>query len=130
MSRFCHGDRLTKQYVQEKAHQALVATRGDAAAAQQLLVAWAVRDQTLLLGLAKAHLKALATVALEEAAQTIMSPQNRGTVPPEILNRLINQAGLRQQAAAQETPPGHGVHDPVRQAETWQTIAKSFKKKT
>jgi len=121
---------MSQDYVLEKAQRALVATQGDDEAAQKLLIAWAVRDQTLLLGLAKAHLKVLAKIALDQAAKTMVNPaQRKEPLPPGVLTRLMNQVGLRRPAAempAEALP----ILDPLRQAQTWQAIADSFKKKT
>lgn len=122
---------MSHDHVQERAQQALIATQGDVDAAQKLLVAWAVRDQELLLGLAKAHLKALALAALEQAGKHMIAPAQQRVAPlaPETLARLMNQPGVRRHKAAapqsEETP----LLDPERQAQTWQAIAKSFKKK-
>lgn len=120
---------MTQDYVQDKAQRALIATQGEEEAAQKLLIAWAVRDQTLLLGLAKAHLKVLAKTALAQAAQNMVNPaQRKEPLPAGVLTRLMNQVGVRR-----GTPEGTeelSVLDPVRQAQTWQTIAESFKKKS
>lgn len=121
---------MTQTYVQEKSRQALAVTQGDLAAAQKLLVAWSVRDQVLLLGLAKAHLKALANLALEQAARDMVKVERRdGAVPDELLTRLMNQVGQRQPATTTADDGAVPVLDPVRQAQTWQAIAQSFKKK-
>ena len=120
---------MTQDYVQDKAQRALIATQGDQDAAQKLLIAWAVRDQGLLLGLAKAHLKSLTKLALGEAAKTMINPaQRKEPLPASVLTRLMNQVGVRQNPHEEmmELP----VLDPVRQAQTWQAIAESFKKKT
>lgn len=121
---------MTQTYVQEKSRQALAVTQGDLGAAQKLLVAWSVRDQALLLGLAKAHLKALANLALEQAARDMIKAERReGAMPDELLTRLMNQVGLRQPASTTADDGAVPVLDPVRQAQTWQAIAQSFKKK-
>jgi hypothetical protein len=121
---------MTQDYVQEKAQRALIATQGEEDAAQKLLVAWAVRDQTLLLGLAKAHLKMLAKIALEQAAQNMVNPPlGAEPLPDGVLNRLMNQVGVRRSPDNQDMTE-MSVLDPVRQAQTWQAIAESFKKKS
>lgn len=122
---------MPHDHVQERAQQALIATQGDVEAAQKLLVAWAVRDQELLLGLAKSHLKALALAALEQAGKQMISPaqQRAAPLPPELLTRLMNQPGVRRHKAPPVQPEETPLLDPERQAQTWQAIAKSFKKK-
>ncbi len=122
---------MPHDHVQERAQQALIATQGDVDAAQKLLVAWAVRDQELLLGLAKSHLKALALAALEQAGKQMITPANQraAPLPPETLTRLMNQPGVRRYKTAPPELEDTPLLDPERQAQTWQAIAKSFKKK-
>ncbi len=122
---------MSHDHVQERAQQALIATQGDVDAAQKLLVAWAVRDQELLLGLAKSHLKALALAALEQTGKHMITPsqQRVAPLPPETLARLMNQPGVRRHKATSLQPEESPLLDPERQAQTWQAIAKSFKKK-
>lgn len=122
---------MSHDHVQERAQQALIATQGDTDAAQKLLVAWAVRDQELLLGLAKSHLKALALAALEQAGKQMIAPtqQRAAPLPPETLARLMNQPGVRRHKTTPPQPEETPLLDPERQAQTWQAIVKSFKKK-
>lgn len=60
---------MTEDYVAARIQEALKATDGDKKDAQKLLITWAVRDQALLLGLAKPHLKALVAARIEEVAR-------------------------------------------------------------
>jgi len=125
---------MPQDYVQEKSYQALVASSGDKDAARKLLVAWAVRDQTLLLGLAKLHLNALANLALEQTAKELVAqPAATSSLSASTLARLINQVGVRQKASKKtvsDQPAPKPLINPSRQAQTWMTIAESFKKKT
>jgi flagellar biogenesis protein FliO len=115
-------------YLQEKLREALAMTQGDAVAAQKILVAWAVRDQTLLLGLTKAQLPALVKIALETMLNEKSGKASAAELPDEVLSRLMNQAGLRQ-AQTKLGPAAADLPDPNRQAETWAKIAAAFKKK-
>jgi len=60
---------MAEQYLTAKLHEALKATGGDKKAAQKLLVAWAMRDQVLLIGFAKPHLKDLIDEHLDRATR-------------------------------------------------------------
>ncbi|MEJ0062910.1 MAG: hypothetical protein WDO70_06830 [Alphaproteobacteria bacterium] len=123
---------MTEDYAQTKARQALSAMRGNKDEAQKLLIAWAVRDQTLLLGLAKPHMKSMASFALDQAAKEIAEHGGvkGGTLPPDILSRIMDQVGLRRSVPASQGAEQEPILvDPVRQANTWQTIAAAFKKK-
>lgn len=125
---------MSTDYVHEKSMLALRATEGDMAEAQKLLVSWAARDQTLLLGLAKPHLKAMVNFALEQAGRhEIEQHAPVGDVPtisPEMRRALMDQAGLRRPGAPNGSPEQmQRILDPTRQADTWQTIAAAFKKK-
>ena len=57
---------MSDRYVTAKIHEALKATDHDIHDAQKLIITWAVRDQPLLLGLAKPHLKALALARIDD----------------------------------------------------------------
>jgi len=56
---------MTDDYVRAKIKDALAATAGNRHDAQKLLITWAVRDQALLLGIAKPHLKAITAALIE-----------------------------------------------------------------
>ena len=121
-------------YVQEKALLALRACEGDVAEAQKLLVSWAARDQALLLGLAKPHLKAMVNYALEQAGRLELERADAlrdvPAVSAEMRRTLMDQAGLRRSGAAADMPEqAQRILDPTRQADTWQTIVEAFKKK-
>lgn len=57
---------MSDSYVTAKIREALKATGNDVHDAQKLIITWAVRDQPLLLGLAKPHLKSLALARIDE----------------------------------------------------------------
>jgi hypothetical protein len=123
---------MTTDYVQEKAALALQATAGDKDEAQKLLLSWAARDQALLLGLAKPHLKGMVAFALEQVTR-IEIPAPMEPTPEDSAERrraLGAQAGLRRSASPAELQAEtQNILDPMRQADTWQAIAAAFKKK-
>ncbi len=57
---------MSDSYVTAKIREALKVTNNDVHDAQKLIITWAVRDQPLLLGLAKPHLKALALARIDD----------------------------------------------------------------
>lgn len=56
---------MSEDYVASKIREALLATDQDKRDAQKLLITWAVRDQSLLLGLAKPHLKGIISAQID-----------------------------------------------------------------
>lgn len=124
---------MTSDYVQEKAAQALQAASGNRDEAQKLLLSWAARDQALLLGLAKPHLKGMVTFALDQAARSAV-PATVAPTPEDTMERrraVGAQTGLRRAASPAELQAeAQNILDPTRQADTWQAIAAAFKKKT
>ncbi len=60
---------MTEAYVVNKIKEALAATNNDKRDAQKLLITWAVRDQSLLLGLTKPHLKAIVSAQIDHATR-------------------------------------------------------------
>lgn len=121
---------MTTDYVQEKAALALQATAGDKDAAQKLLLSWAARDQALLLGLAKPHLKGMVAFALDQAARLEVPEELPPEDSAERRRALGAQPGLRRSASPAELQTeAQNILDPTRQADTWQAIAAAFKKK-
>lgn len=57
---------MSNSYVDAKVLEALKATNNDEQDAQKLLITWAVRDQSLLIGLSKPHLKTLVKAKIDE----------------------------------------------------------------
>jgi len=62
---------MSDSYVIAKISEALKATNNDINDAQKLIITWAVRDQPLLLGLAKPHLKTLAMARIDEVQRKL-----------------------------------------------------------
>lgn len=109
-------------YVTGKVRDALVQTRGDAAAAQRLLLNWAARDDRLLRGLVTPFIKGIIAHAVTRvaAAATIAKPANakpakpapagkpaapprRTTLTPEAFDQVLSQLGKR--IGTTEPPP-------------------------
>lgn len=111
---------MTDSYVDAKIHEALKATQNDKHDAQKLLITWAVRDQALLLGLAKPHLKALALARIEEVLHT----SKKGTSVGEQEALLLHTKGEKRSAL--KVPPPKSSR---RQASVMHQIAAAFKKK-
>jgi hypothetical protein len=59
---------MAKSYLNSKMREALEKSKDDAKKAQKLLMAWALRDNVLLLDMVKPHLKAITAVLLEKNA--------------------------------------------------------------
>ncbi|WP_448202972.1 hypothetical protein [Azospirillum sp. sgz302134] len=60
---------MGNSYVDGKVRDALMAAKGSRATAQKLLMAWAVEDPQLLLGISQPFLKAIAAAAVERGAR-------------------------------------------------------------
>lgn len=58
---------MTDDIVRNKIRDALIATGNNRHDAQKMLITWAVRDQQLLLGLTKPHLKAIVAAFIDHA---------------------------------------------------------------
>ncbi|MBI1272854.1 MAG: hypothetical protein GC131_02065 [Alphaproteobacteria bacterium] len=125
---------MSEEYVVEKIKAALETAEGNRIEAQRLLIAQAVRDHALLLGLAKPHLKAIATHAVEFVARTGGEMPTAEEKPHESsgsLNKILSQVGLRVKAGEGKEGPQVQLseHNPERQASTWDTIAGAFRRK-
>jgi len=126
---------MSEEYVIGKVKEALKSADGNRAEAQRMLLAAAMRDHDLLLGLSKPHLKAITNYAIEYVMRVGDLPASAASEPAqpitsEMLEKLISRAGV--QVRAGDLPPQSGnlpKLDPDRQASTWQTIVKAFKKK-
>lgn len=107
-------------YVIGKVREALVQARGDAAAAQRLLLAWAARDGRLLRGLVTPFIKGIVAHAVTRVAAASArpapaakpgpgrpaAPPRRQTLTPEALDQVLNQLGKRIGTA---DPPPRGM---------------------
>ncbi len=60
---------MGNSYVDGKVREAVLAAKGSRTTAQRLLMAWAVEDPELLLGIAQPFLKAISAAAIERAVR-------------------------------------------------------------
>lgn len=122
---------MTDDYVHAKIREALAATEGNKHDAQKLLITWAVRDSTLLLGMTKPHLKAIAANLIEHALKAKKS-EDGDTGPDNFsqtaIDDLIASSGRRaaDKRARRNVPPPKSTE---RQAATMRRLAAAFTKK-
>ncbi len=116
---------MSEDYVTAKIHEALKATGGDKKDAQKLLVTWAVRDQVLLLGLAKPHLKAIVSARIDQAARGNKKDEEAGDFKKNIDSIISDQSKGEKRRAVKVPPPKSSI----RQASVMHQLAAAFKKK-
>lgn len=114
---------MTEDYVIAKIHEALKATDGDKKDAQKLLITWAVRDQALLLGFAKPHLKALVSNRIEQIARGGKKKEEGG--PDRIDPSMLAHTKGEKRHQVKVPPPKSSE----RQASVMHQLAAAFKKK-
>lgn len=122
---------MTDDYVNDKIDEALAASGGNKHDAQKLLITWAVRDASLLLGMTKPHLKAIAAGLIDHAARAKTTPQSRDEGPDRISQKAIDDivaSGRRatDKRAGRNIPPPKSTE---RQATTMRKLAAAFTKK-
>ena len=124
---------MSDEYVSAKIAEALAATDHNRHDAQKLLITWAVRDQALLLRMAKPHLKAIAAGLIEHAARVKESggePDNGpDTFSKTAIDDLVaNATGGRvaEKRKNRNIPPPKSTE---RQASTMRRLAAAFTKK-
>lgn len=119
---------MSEDYITAKIHEALKATDGDKRDAQKLLITWAVRDQALLLGLAKPHLKALAIAKIEEVmrASKKSGGNSKAELSKEDVQALIKGHTQGEKRKPVAVPPPKSS---ARQASVMHQLAAAFKKK-
>ncbi len=115
---------MTEDYVVSKIHEALKATGDDKRDAQKLLITWAVRDQTLLLGLAKPHLRALISARIEEVCRAGRKKKGEGG-PDRLDVSMIEQTKGEKRHVVKVPPPKTSE----RQASVMHHLAAAFKRK-
>src|ERR1700735_3917910 len=99
---------MIDDYVRLKIREALVATDDNKHDAQKLLITWAVRDQTLLLGMAKPHLKAIAAALVDHAARS--KSDNRPDKGPDHFSKdevddIITNSASKDRRSPRNVPP-------------------------
>src|SRR5262249_3027082 len=121
---------MVDEYVRAKIQAALAATNDDRHDAQKLLMTWAVRDQALLLGMTKSHLKAISTALVEHV---VRSNEHKGkdsgpdNFSPKAINDIIASNGNpKDRRANRNVPPPKSTE---RQASTMRKLAAAFTRK-
>ena len=124
---------MTDEYVRTKIHEALAATGDDKHDAQKLLITWAVRDPSLLLGMTKPHLKAIAAALVDHALRSKGdSKTERGESGPdrfsksEISDIITGASGPKDRRTPRNIPP---PKETERQASTMRKLAAAFTRK-
>jgi hypothetical protein len=119
---------MSDDYVRTKIGEALSATGGDKRDAQKLLITWAVRDQSLLLGLTKTHLKAIVStqidLAMRPAKKTTDDDRDVHFSKNEI-DRMIASSSASDKRAHKVPPPKSSM----RQASVMHQLADAFRKR-
>jgi hypothetical protein len=122
---------MTDEYVRTKIRDALAATDENRHDAQKLLITWAVRDPSLLLGIAKPHLKAIAAALIEHALRT----KNGGEedtgpdrFPQSAIDDMIASTGPmpKDKRTHRNVPPPKSTE---RQATAMRKLAAAFTRK-
>lgn len=113
---------MTDAYLNSKAQEALKATNGDKKDAAKLLITWAVRDQALLLGLAKPHLKSLVETHISQVSREVKKAPAKTSAHDAIV--FPHTKGEKRQPA--KVPPPKTSE---RQASVMHQLVAAFKKK-
>lgn len=117
---------MSDAYVLSKAKEALAATNGDKRDAQKLLITWAVRDPTLLLGLAKPHLKAIAAAQIAHAERPEKEQDDEDVhFSKSDIDKMIASKHATDKRVHKAPPPKASE----RQASVMHQLAAAFKKK-
>lgn len=109
---------MSDTYVAAKIAEALKVTNGDKKDAVKLLTTWAVRDQALLLGFTKSHLKEMIADRLETSSK---GPKKAGS---GVFKEAFVLGGDKRSAV--KVPPPKSSE---RQASVMHQLAAAFKKK-
>jgi hypothetical protein len=131
---------MSGSYVDDKVREALLASKGSRATAQKILMAWAVEDPQLLLGISKPFLKAIAAAAVERGIRRAggggtRSPQPAaGRTAPglskDALAHVLNRIGREPDVAGtNELAPAHKAASAGNTAgheKSMMAIAKAF----
>lgn len=120
---------MTDAYVNAKILEALEATGGDKHDAQKLLITWAMRDQQLLLGFAKPHLKDLIASRIGASFKKInrKGPEEKSLFAGEIDFLMERKTGGEKRSPLKLARP---PKESSRQASVMHHIAAAFKKKS
>ncbi len=125
---------MPDSYMHAKIKEALEATGHDRHDAQKLLITWAVRDQQLLLLMAKPHLKAIAAALIEHATREKTDKSSGDGKVAETHTRtaiddLVASAAVHmplEKRRKSNVPPPKSTE---RQASAMRRLAAAFRKK-
>jgi hypothetical protein len=119
---------MIDNYVQAKIRDALAATDDNRHDAQKLLITWAVRDPSLLLGMVKPHLKAVAAALIEHALRTKDGEEDTGPdrFSQNEIDDMIAASGLTSKDKRRNLPPPKVTE---RQATAMRKLAAAFTRK-
>lgn len=122
---------MADDYLRQKIAEAISASGGNRHDAQKLLITWAVRDQQLLLSIAKPHLRAIVAGLVDHSLRPRSAEQNK--VENEggrtAIDDLVASATLRiplDKRKKSNLPPPKSTE---RQASTMRRLAEAFSKK-
>ena len=116
---------MSDHYVDSKINEALKATNGDEKDAVKLIITWAVRDQALLLGLAKPELKNLASERVHAALRSTKKGSTAPAHPKENKEAIVFAAGKGEKRQPVKVPPPKTSE---RQASVMHQLVAAFKK--
>jgi hypothetical protein len=124
---------MNDEYIDAKIAEAMAATSNNRHDAQKLLITWAVRDQALLLRMAKPHLKAIAAGLIEHAlrakndqTETDNGPDNFSKTAIDDLVASATGGRIAEKRKNRNVPPPKSTE---RQASTMRRLAAAFTKK-
>lgn len=124
---------MTDDIVRIKIREALAVTGNNKHDAQKMLITWAVRDQQLLLGLAKPHLKAIVATFIDHALREKSSAGEGDNGPDHFsqtaIDDIVMSAKLNvphDKRRKSSVPPPKSTE---RQASTMRKLAAAFTKK-
>jgi hypothetical protein len=122
---------MTDDYVRAKVAEALATAGNDRHDAQKLLITWAVRDQPLLLGMTKPHLKAIAAALVDHALrnfekETAGDPGPDHFPPSAIEEMIAGSNAPKDRRIPRNIPPPKSTE---RHASTMRKLAAAFTKK-
>jgi hypothetical protein len=122
---------MTDEYVRMKIAEALATAGNDRHDAQKLVITWAVRDQALLLGMAKPHLKAIAAALVDHSMRA--KEEKPGDLGPDnfpksaIEDIIASGDGLpKDRRVPRNIPPPKSTE---RQASVMRKLAAAFTRK-
>jgi hypothetical protein len=118
---------MSEVYVDSKIKEALKISANDKQAAQKLVITWAVRDPTLLLGLAKPHLKALVSARIDYVVRgPKKSDGGADHFSRKEIDAIIGSRPMGEKRTPTAVPPPKSSK---RQASAIETLVAAFKKK-